>query len=217
MSHFKAFSRKHHWGSSSSDIHEAPLPRLPTVGPSSALGPRQPCESWLMTCGHKGFWAHGPCLGNLKLFQPPGFWWLLRLAERGGERVSWQESRRYSAGAPARWVKITIPFPEWAIFNGKLVLSEFFCPALPCELLVLVLRAPTLPCGPAILPSLRVPWTARSPVWCTHCISEVQEGDLSGRNGASSWELSNGKGEPGVTEYSSCSTQESLHQHFQLK
>lgn len=135
MSHFKAFRRKHHRASSSSDIHEAPLPLLPTVGVPSALGPQQPCESWLMTCSHKGFWAHSPHLGNLKLFQPPGFWWLLSLAERGGERVSWQESIRCSAGAPARWVKITIPFAEWAVFNGKLFLSEFFCPALPCGLL----------------------------------------------------------------------------------
>lgn len=129
MSHFKAFRRKYHWGNSSCDIHVAPLPLLPTVGLPSALGPQQPCESCLMTCSHEGFWAHGPRLGNLKLFQPPGFWWLLSLAERGGERAGWQESRRCSAGAPARWVKITIPFAEWAIFSGKLYLSEFFLPS----------------------------------------------------------------------------------------
>lgn len=90
--------------------------------------------------------------GNLKLFRPPEFWWLLSLSERGGERVSWQESRWCSAGALARWVKITIIFPEWAIFNGKLFLSEFFCPAFPSGLLVMVVH--TLLCRSGVLPSL---------------------------------------------------------------
>lgn len=168
MSRFKAFRRKHHQGSSSSDIHKAPLPLLPTGRPGSALGLWQPWESWLMTCSREGFGAHGPHLGNLKLFQTPGFWWLLSLAERGGQGVSWQESRRCSAGPPARWLKITIPFLEQAIFEGKFVLSEFSCAALPCGLLVPVLHALTLAQGPGSakdskVSSLGDPLHCRSP------------------------------------------------------
>lgn len=93
------------------------------------------------------------------------------------EREKQQESRRCSAGAPARWVKITIPFAERAIFNEKLFCQVFFffCPALFCEFLVPFLYAPALPCGLACC----LPSESWSYAWWTQCIADMQGGVTS--------------------------------------
>lgn len=101
-------------------------------------------------------------------------------------------------------------------FQWKMVFSGFFCLALPCGFLMLILLAPTLLCRPGNLPS-QSPMDSK-----VSCLMDPLHHRRAGSwsfswNGATKWELSNGKRKPGVTGYLSCSTQDSLHQHFQIK
>lgn len=124
MSHLKAFRRKHHWGCYVHALIPTShfFPVAPAAGSCCALAPR-----WVLV---QDLWPWGllssqSLSGKPEVFFSLWFWWLLGLAEKM-EREKRQESRRRSAGAPARWVKITIPFAERAIFNEKLFCQFFF-------------------------------------------------------------------------------------------
>lgn len=144
---------------------------------------------------------------------------VLMTAKFSGEgRGGWWADRK-ADGAPLELLQGEWKSP-FLFLKKRFSMENGFCQNFSAELFPVAFNDLSMPlpfsAGLENYPA-KVPWTARSPVWWTHCIAEEQEVDLSGWNGATNWELSNGKWKPEVTGYLSWSTQDSLHQHFQIK
>lgn len=129
MFQFKAFRRKHHRGSSSSDIHKAPLPLLPTGGtwfcPWTLAALRvlvDDLQSW-------GLWSSWSPFRKPEAFSDPRVLMVTKFSRerRGGGELAGKQT--VLCWSPCKVIENHHPFSWTGNFWGKICFVRIFLPS----------------------------------------------------------------------------------------